>query len=248
MSRRPVEAKPEKSIQDLDNELRYYRDLFENAPIGIFQSTLETGRFINLNPAMARLLGYTTIQECISSVKNITQDIYVQPESRGVLLDNTREKGQLLNFENKFRRRDGRIINGKIHARIARNKEGSMEYLEGFFEDVTNQEKISNALKQSEEHYRSIFKNTGTGTFIVEEDMTISLVNDEFERLVGYKKVELEGKMKWTQLVAFPNDLHRMIGYHKNRRKVSDRVPKNYEFTLITKRNDKKNPPSFYPG
>ncbi len=44
MSCRPVEAKPEKSIQDLDKELRYYRGLFENAPIGIFQSTLETGR------------------------------------------------------------------------------------------------------------------------------------------------------------------------------------------------------------
>ena len=172
---------------DFGKELKRYQDLFENAPIGIFQSTLETNQFINLNPAMARLLGYKTTKDCIYSVQNIARDIYVLPQRRRELLEQTIENGPLLNFENKFRKSDGTIIDGKIHARIARKQDGSMEYLEGFFEDVSKQKEVLEALQHNEKHYRSIFKNTGTGTIIVEKDMTISLANDEFLRMTGYE-------------------------------------------------------------
>ena len=225
---------------DFGKELKRYQDLFENAPIGIFQSTLETNQFINLNPAMARLLGYKTTKDCIYSVQNIARDIYVLPQRRRELLEQTIENGPLLNFENKFRKSDGTIIDGKIHARIARKQDGSMEYLEGFFEDVSKQKEVLEALQHNEKHYRSIFKNTGTGTIIVEKDMTISLANDEFLRMTGYERSEVEGQMKWTEIVAFPEDLGKMTTYHLQRRQASGKTPKNYEFTLVDKQGNKK--------
>ena len=84
----------------------------------------------------------------------------------------------------------------------------------------------------SEEWYQTVFENTGTATIIIDEDTTISLVNQEFARLFGRPKEEIEGKMSWTTFVA-PKDMERMKGYHHSRRKQPERTPKNYEFTLI---------------
>ncbi|HZD42496.1 MAG TPA: PAS domain S-box protein, partial [Methanomicrobiales archaeon] len=58
------------------------------------------------------------------------------------------------------------------------------------------------ALKESEDRYRTIFETTGTATIILNEGMTISMVNREFEEIFHYVKGEVEGKKKWTQLLA----------------------------------------------
>lgn len=66
---------------------------------------------------------------------------------------------------------------------------------------INELKKTHKALEDSETRYQSIFENTGTGMLIVDEDMTISFVNAEFENLTGYKRQEVEGKIKWTEFV-----------------------------------------------
>ncbi|MEA2053900.1 MAG: PAS domain-containing protein, partial [Candidatus Thermoplasmatota archaeon] len=99
---------------------------------------------------------------------------------------------------------------------------------------VVELEKAEEKLKESEEKYRTTFENTGTAMAILEEDTTISLVNSQFEKLSGYSKKEIEGKMSWTKFVH-PDDLEKMIEYHKKRRKKPEEVPKAYEFRAIDK-------------
>lgn len=98
--------------------------------------------------------------------------------------------------------------------------------------DITERKKADEALKVSEDKYRTIFETTGAGTFIVEEDTTISLVNREFERLSGYSKAELEGKKSWTEFVA-GEELEMMKEFHCRRRIDPDFAPRNYEFRFI---------------
>ncbi|HID43535.1 MAG TPA: PAS domain S-box protein, partial [Archaeoglobaceae archaeon] len=74
---------------------------------------------------------------------------------------------------------------------------------------------------------------------LVEEDTTLSLVNEKFEELSGYKKEEIEGKMSWTQFVH-PDDLERMIHYHYGRRK-GENAPSTYEFRFIDRGGNIKN-------
>lgn len=90
------------------------------------------------------------------------------------------------------------------------------------------------ALRASELHYRTMFETTGTTMLLIEEDMTISLVNQGFESLTGYKRREVEGKKKWTEFVH-REDLERMIGQHLLRRVDAGLVEKNYEFRLVRK-------------
>jgi PAS domain S-box-containing protein len=93
------------------------------------------------------------------------------------------------------------------------------------------------ALKESENLYRSIFENTGTASTIFEDNMVISLANKEYEKLSGYSKEEVEGRKKWTEFVL-KDDLAKMMEYHKLRSINTDSAPKNYEFRFVNRAGD----------
>jgi len=88
--------------------------------------------------------------------------------------------------------------------------------------------KLENAFHQSENRYKLIFENSSNALFISEEDMTISLVNSEYERISGYSKNEITGKKKWTEFIA-EEDIERLKEYHRLRRINPESVPKQYE-------------------
>lgn len=87
-------------------------------------------------------------------------------------------------------------------------------------------------LRQSERKYRTLFENTGAATCIIEGDTTISLVNEQFEKLSGYSKDQIEGEKSWTEFVA-EGDLERMKEHHDKRRKKPDSVPNRYDFSFV---------------
>ena len=97
------------------------------------------------------------------------------------------------------------------------------------FEKMETQRRdTQKALEESEERYRSVFENTGTATIIIENDMTISMVNAKFEELTGFPKNEICNRMKWTDFVA-EEDMERMKQYHVKRRQDRSLAPTEYE-------------------
>ena len=94
-------------------------------------------------------------------------------------------------------------------------------------------------LRESQQRYRSVFENTGTATMIIEEDMTISMVNTEWEKLSGYSKKEVEGKKKWTEFV-YKEDLERMEEYHRKRRGKGAQTLNEYEFRFFDRHGNVK--------
>jgi PAS domain S-box-containing protein len=90
------------------------------------------------------------------------------------------------------------------------------------------------ALRASEENYRTIFDNTGTAMLLIEEDMTISMANEEFIRNCGYSQSEVIGRMKWTQLVP-STEIARMSKQHRLRRNHIEEALPSYEFCYKSK-------------
>ena len=72
--------------------------------------------------------------------------------------------------------------------------------------DITERRKRETALQDSVVKYREILDNTGSATAIIEEDSTISYINPEFGRILGYVREEIEGKKKWMEFVV-PEDV-----------------------------------------
>lgn len=56
----------------------YYQELLHNAPIGIFTSTPE-GRYTMVNAALAKMYGYSSPEEMMSEVTDISRQIYINP-------------------------------------------------------------------------------------------------------------------------------------------------------------------------
>ena len=105
--------------------------------------------------------------------------------------------------------------------------------------DVTERRRVEKALAESEDRYRIIFETTACATVIIDEDMTLSLVNNEFERLSGRSKEEIEGRANWIEFVD-PRDVERVARYHYQRRVDPDGAPRNYEFQFLRRSGEKR--------
>lgn len=132
---------------------------------------------------------------------------------------------------------DGTIRWQRWNDRAIYHRDGSLKEYQSVGRDITEIKKIEQALRESEEKYRTVFENTGTATVVIEEDRIISLANTEFERLSGYSKKEVEGKKCWTEFVL-KEDLERMISQHELRRKNHTKALTHYEFRFVTKSGD----------
>jgi len=123
-----------------------YRNIFENAVEGLFQTTPE-GRFLSANPAMARMLGFASPEELIATHTDVSQ-YNVDAEQRTLFNRILEKQGAVQGFEIQFDRKDGKRIWVSINARLVGGPEGDT-YYEGFAEDVTARKMAEDSLKES---------------------------------------------------------------------------------------------------
>src|SRR5229473_1651647 len=100
-----------------------YRSIFDHAVEGIFQATPE-GRFLTVNPAMARILGYDSPEEAIRDVTDITHQIYVHPEDRTESARREQAEGVLKGFEFEAYRKEGQKIWLSLNRHSVRDENG----------------------------------------------------------------------------------------------------------------------------
>ncbi|MDD5245191.1 MAG: PAS domain S-box protein [Syntrophorhabdaceae bacterium] len=124
----------EDSLQESEEK---YRNIFENAVEGIFQSTPE-GRFISVNPAIAKMCGFESPEEMISSIKDIASEHYTDPAQRITFRQIIEQQGSIENFEHQTYRKDGKKIWVSTNSRAVRDQEGRTLYYEGTYQDITS--------------------------------------------------------------------------------------------------------------
>lgn len=132
-------------------------------------------------------------------------------------------------------RPDGKKAYLSINASPLFDDNGDLSGMVAIVNDITEEVLSRRKLHLSEEKYRTIFEITGTAILILEEDMTISLVNRKFEEITGYKAFETIGKMNWTRLVQ-EDYIEMMVRYHNQRRIDPKSTPQSYEFKLLHKK------------
>jgi PAS domain S-box-containing protein len=117
-----------------------YRDIFENAGEGIFQSTPD-GRFISANPAFARMHGFDSPEDLIRSWDDISRQIYADPARREEFKRLLEENGILRGFEHQVFRKDGSKIWISVNARAVRDEGGAIRYYEGTAQDINERKR-----------------------------------------------------------------------------------------------------------
>jgi PAS domain S-box-containing protein len=113
-----------------------YRGIYENAVIGIFQSTPES-RLLSVNPALARMYGYDSPQEMITGIMDLGHQVFVDPQQRDELKRQVAEAGVIRGQEYQVYRQDGGKFWISVDARAVRDETGAIIYYEGFIQDIT---------------------------------------------------------------------------------------------------------------
>jgi PAS domain S-box-containing protein len=130
-----------------------YRSIFENAVEGIFQTTIE-GKFLTANPAMARMLGYESPQELLSTISSISDQLYADPERREEIYRLTLRDGFVSGFEVEMLRKDGSPVWVSVNARAVFDSEDGIAGYEGTVEDITERKSAEEALREIREAER----------------------------------------------------------------------------------------------
>lgn len=117
-----------------------FRDIFENAREGIFQSTPE-GQYLVANPALARMHGYESPEALIAGCQDISHQIYADPPQREEFKRLLETAGVVRDFEMKTRQKNGANLWVSVNARAVRDTAGMILYYEGTSQDITDRKR-----------------------------------------------------------------------------------------------------------
>jgi PAS domain S-box-containing protein len=113
-----------------------YRRMFENAPEGIFRTTLDF-KLIEVNPALAEMIGFTEPDEMKNAVNDESFEFYVDHDDLKRLVERLTNESQVKDHEVQWRRLDGTPIWVSLSANLVGDGDGDSAFFEGTAVDVT---------------------------------------------------------------------------------------------------------------
>jgi two-component system, cell cycle sensor histidine kinase and response regulator CckA len=192
----PVVVSSVREISERKQGERQYGDIFEGAIEGIYRTSMD-GRVIAANRTMARMLGYESVSEALADITSTAQQVWLDPNDRLQFLQMVAKHEIVRGLECQFKRKDGTPFWVSVNGHTVRGMDGQTQCYEGFIEDITERRRAQEALRKSEEHFRSLFENMQEGVaacrMLFENgepcDFVYLSVNEAFERLTGLKDV-----------------------------------------------------------
>jgi PAS domain S-box-containing protein len=145
-----------------------YRSIFENAAEGIFQTTLD-GKYVAVNPALARMYGYDSPDDMIATITDIASQLYVDPRHRDEFIQLMRSQEEVTGFEALVYRKDGSFIWISENVRTRRDQAGVLVGYEGTVENITERKLANERLRDTLEEVRML---SGRLASVQEEERT----------------------------------------------------------------------------
>jgi PAS domain S-box-containing protein len=145
-----------------------YRKFLETIDLGVFVTTADhPGRMLNANIAMVRMCGYASMEELLAAP---VERGYKNPEDRIRLLLELKEKGFVKNRELYLQRQDGTPAWASVTLSVQRDSSGNVKWINGILDDITQRKMAEEALRESEEKYRTFVNNINLGVFMTTVD------------------------------------------------------------------------------
>lgn len=177
----------------LEKTEEHFRSIFDEAHIGMLMQDLDS-RLIAVNRALCKMLGYTQYELMCLTFTDLThpEDL----ESELFCIEQLRKKEiESFQSEKRYLTKNREIIWAKLTKMLLKDEEGQMHYILGMVEDITQQKKAVEALRQSETRYRAIVEDQTELICRFQPDGTITFVNDAYcryfnkprESLIGHK-------------------------------------------------------------
>ena len=176
-----------KDITDRREAEQRYRELFGNIQEGLFFSTTD-GRFIEVNDALVRMLGYPAREEVLQA--DIRNQIYFSPDAYELFATQMREHGVVRNREETLRRKDGSPVYVLINAFAARDPQDRVQQYRGLMLDISGLKTYQAELQRERDFSGKILNNTQSLILVVDPAGNITYANRRWFDL-GYQQKQL---------------------------------------------------------
>lgn len=168
------------------------RESIEHAPIGIFTATPD-GKYLSANPALARIHGYDSPQQLMSNITDIASQVYHDPQEREEFKHLLETRGEVINYESQFLRKDGSSFWVSRNVRAVRDHNGNIVYYQGFVTDITQRKEAEQELNR---------KNEQLSKLLAEKDRFFSIIAHDLKAplngLLGFATLLSENLAEFT--------------------------------------------------
>ncbi|MCX6004791.1 MAG: PAS domain S-box protein [Chloroflexi bacterium] len=195
----------------IDREQRF-RSLFENNPVPIFVQDTKSN-YINVNAVGCKLLGYSKEEILAAPAQNM-----ILPEKFEEARENFRRalRGESVTYEAPTLGKSGERLELSVTL-IPVMVDNEVAGIYSVAEDITQRKKAAEALRQSEEKYRTILEEMGEGYYEIDAKGNLIFFNEAGVRLYGYTMEEMLGMNYkvftphelWSAQVAAHEDVFR---------------------------------------
>lgn len=168
-----------------------YRDIFNNATMGIYQS-LPDGRLLGVNATLARMLGYDSTEELLQC--SIARDIYYDEADRQNLIATHERSGAASDVEVLWKKKDGSPIWIHLNAHAVKDEQNHTVYYDGFVQDITERKQTKEALRQSEERLHTVIGSAPIILFAINPQGIITLSEGAGLKSLGVAPGQLVGQ------------------------------------------------------
>ncbi len=214
----------ERAIRESEEK---FRQVFENSKVGISLVDLK-GRFINCNPAVEKILGYSPEEYSRFMVKTISHPDDAEQEERlyRELAAGIRDS---FTMEKRNRHKEGHFVWGQLTASLVRDANNTPLFTIGMFEDITERKAAVEALRASEEKFRRVFNNSGVGISLVDLEGRFISCNPAVSKILGYSPEEYTRLT--VQTISHPEEGRR------NAALVKELIDEKIDHFIMEKRN-----------
>jgi PAS domain S-box-containing protein len=178
-----------KDITDRREAERRYRELFDSIQEGLFFATPD-GRFLDVNDAMVRMLGYGSREELLRA--DVSPHLYPAPEARERFMRALAERGVLRNYDETLRRKDGTLLHTLQNITAVRDARGRIAQIRGLMLDVTEQKTFQSQLQRERDFNQKILNTTQSMILVLDTAGLISYANRRCYE-AGYQESALIG-------------------------------------------------------
>lgn len=175
-----------------------FRDIVENTN-DLIQVIAPDGRFLYVNKAWLTMLGYSR-----KDIKKLSVRDIIHPSSQqhcSNILTQLIAGQSVSNFETELITK----IGGKVFVEVSSHCKfihGKARYIKCIIRDISDRKGIERELQRSEKKYFDLYQNAPDGYYSAGSDGVILEVNNTWIRMLGYKRDEVIGRLKITDLLT----------------------------------------------
>jgi two-component system NarL family sensor kinase len=218
----------ETELQALRASEDRFSTAFQSSPIAMAITTMSEGRYIEVNEAFERQLGYGRSE--ILGRTSLELRVWPSPADRAAMIATLQRQKTVRDQSARFRTKSGSFITTLYSAGLI-TLEGQPCVLAAIA-DITAQKQAEDALRESESKYRLLAETVQSGIFIYRQDGAFCYVNPRVEAFTGYSSRELLSMSVWD--LVHP-DSRELVRTRSKARSSGADVPTRYEFKVSTK-------------